>query len=49
MGEFIDISSVFAALDAAVIRAQEIEMDLEPNDPVSRDEFVARQNPPNNW
>ncbi|MBJ7458252.1 MAG: hypothetical protein JHD02_03595 [Thermoleophilaceae bacterium] len=42
LGKFIDIPSVFEALDAANLRVQEIEMDMEPNEPLSRAEFIAR-------
>jgi hypothetical protein len=42
LGKFIDIPSVFAALDAANLRVQEIELGLDPNEPLSHAEFVDR-------
>lgn len=42
LGKFIDIPSVFAALDAANLRVQEIELGFDRNEPLSHAEFVDR-------
>lgn len=42
LGKFIEIPFVFEAFDAANLRVQEIELGLDPNEPLSHAEFVAR-------
>lgn len=42
LGKFIDIPSVFESFDAASLRVQEIELGMEPNEPLTHAEFIAR-------